>query len=174
MPISFPFHRWKLANNKNVENYILVSCSTVQKRQAHLSSTSLPRFACLRDLIRYLVNFTFKILFFQGAFREMFSLSIIFHIAELEIGDLISNTVVWTLSYNPAHLPTSSNIGTKRLRSVLNRIIFFWQIILYIIIPFPLCSSGVLLACENRTGGDVLRRGTSATQRQKIHTDDVN
>ena len=50
-------------------------------------------------------------------------------------------------------------MGTKRLRPILNRIIFFGQIILYITIPFPLRSSGVLLACKNRTGGYVLRRG---------------
>ena len=29
------------------------------------------------------------------------------------------------IMYNPAHIPTSSNIGTKRLRPILNRIIFF-------------------------------------------------
>ena len=103
----------------------LVSYSTVQKSQAHLSSTSAPRFACLMALIRYLVNFTFKILFFffHGAFREIFSLSIIFNIADLKVGDPISNTVVWT--YNPAHIPTSSNIRTKLLRPILNCIIFF-------------------------------------------------
>ena len=65
------------------------------------------------------------------------------------------------IMYNPAHIPTSSNIGTKRLRPILNSIIFFGQIILYIIIPFPLRPSAVLLACENSTGGYVLRRGTS-------------
>ena len=31
-----------------------------------------------------------------------------------------------------------------------------------------------MLACQNRTGGDVLQRETSSTQRQKFHTDDVN
>ena len=29
------------------------------------------------------------------------------------------------IMYNPVHIPTSSNIGTKRLRPILNRIIFF-------------------------------------------------
>ena len=114
-----------------------------------LSSISVPRFACLMALIRYLVNFTFNF-FFHGAFREIFSLSIIFLIADLEIGNLISNTVVWTKTYIPAHL-LPIFCRDKMFASSSQSHNFFCPRILYIIIPFPLCSSGVLLACENRT-----------------------
>ena len=60
----FPFTGESLQTTKMFRIIYLVFYSTVQKRQAHLSSTSVPRFTCLMALIRYLVNFTFKILFF--------------------------------------------------------------------------------------------------------------
>ena len=80
------------------------------------------------------------------------------------------NTVKSNFSFTEINKKNLPAIYSTVFRCVLVVLLFFW---LY-------CITTAMLACENIrfsslfAPGDVSRGGTSATQRQKFHTDDAN